>query len=166
MNTHSVSLSSPTISYTSVLPTILMEDHSKLSINLTKILATTIPLYVHIDWGDGKIELYDNNIFRAGVSINNTTNYSPIFQKNYTREYYPSSHSLYKSISAQVLVNYVSGEYTWFVIPIIIRSYDYFDSIKDIKLENTNIIPTSNNQKEHQFKIMEGGFLVETRGTK
>ena len=138
MNTYSLSLTSTSSSAIVVIPEIKMEDYSQLTISLANIYERTLPIYMKIDWGDGDVQIYNNNIYDS--AINSIIRYSPLLTNVYTKQYYPSATSLYKTLSAQLLINYSDGHYSWFIIPLKIRTYDYFDSIGDIKLQNTSII--------------------------
>jgi len=116
---------------------------------------------VIIDWGDTPPEVYDiSNIYNSSNIILTSTS-QPLLG-TYTHEYFPSSYALYKSLFAQILVNYSNGNYCWFIIPIKIRTYDYFESIYDMTLINTNILPSERNLKEHQFITAVGGYSLET----
>lgn len=162
MNTYNLSLSSNTTNFTSHVKLLEFQDYTKLNIDLSGISDTIIPVYVKIDWGLGDVvELYDNNIYRTGRDNVNALNFSPVLTNLYSNEYKPSSYALYKSLSAQVLVNYTNGDNNWFVIPIKIRTYDYFESLGDLKILNTNILPISGNPVEYQLESTINKQLIE-----
>lgn len=163
MNTYSIALSSLSTTHYEVLPQILLLDHTEFSITLGNITESVLPMYVKIDWGGGDVETFDNNLYMRGRALNNIVSYSPVLDTVYKKECYPSSYALYKEFSIQVLIHYVNGEYNWFVLPILLRSDDYFDSIRDLTLENINILPTAGNRKEYQFIAEKDDFLVEMR---
>lgn len=167
MNTYTLSLSSPSSSYISRLDSIYFDDHTKLTLDLSNIRESIIPNYVKINWGltvDSII--YDNDVYSSGRDDINTLRFSKVLNDTYSFEYYPSSTSLYKNLSAQVLVNYTNGDNAWFIIPIQIRTYDYFESIGDIKLINTNILPLSGNPLEYQLASTNDNQLIELRTIK
>jgi hypothetical protein len=121
------------------------------------------PISMRIDWGDGTMDFYDNNINQQESTVVNTFNISPLFITTYEHVYYPSSTSLYKSLSCQILIKYSNFDQSWYTIPIRIRTYDYFESIYDLKLINTNILPYNNNPKQHQLRAEVGNYLLEVR---
>lgn len=164
MNSYSLNLSSNKTEYYYVTSTLELDDLTKLSITVSDLSENNLPIYLKIDWGDGKSEIFDNNIYVQSRDQINIFNYSPLLTQTFTHIYYPSETSLYKSLSAQVFVHYSNGDNTWFVIPINIRTYDYFESIYDLKLVNTNILPLSTNIKQHQFITGKDGFTVELQG--
>lgn len=83
----------------------------------------------------------------------------------YDHTYYPSEKSLYRELSAQIYVEYCTGDYNWFIIPLRIRIYDYFESVYDMDLIHTNIIPLANTPKEHQFLTNFGNYCIELRSS-
>lgn len=158
MNNYNLQLPTNTTSYYEKLETISIDDQFNLNLDFSLLTETILPINIEIDWGDGNIENYDkNNIDTDNINI---FKFSPLLIAQYNHIYNPSETSLYKCLSAQVLVNYCNGDVTWYVIPIKIRTYDYFESIGDIILQNTNILP-DNNQKEHQLLISKGGYTIE-----
>lgn len=163
MNTYNLELQSTTTSETQVLPTLQLTDFTKLSLDLSGINETILPAFLKIDWGDGNSQIFDNDLLRFGNNTVNILKFSPLLTDTYSKTYYPSSTSLYKSLTAQVLVNYINNDTVWIIIPIEIRTNDYFESIYDLNLINTNILPQESNTKEHQFITGSGGFLIELR---
>ena len=161
MNTYNLTLSSSDTDYTSIVPTLYLDDHTKLILNVSRLSEKVLPIFLKVDWGDGNDNIYDNDIYVQSRDKVNIFTISPVLTDTYFKEYYPSETSLYKSLTAQVLVDYSNGDKTWIKIPIRIRTYDYFESIYDMTLTNTNILPLSTNNKEHQVIIDAGGFLVE-----
>lgn len=168
MNSYSISLSSNSPEYTFVNDELYMEDFTSLTLNLSAIDESLTPLYLKIDWGDGVLDVFDNELYKNYRESSIfpellAGKFSSLLQNTYTHEYYPSSNSLYKSVSAQILLEYCDGSINWFILPLKIRTYDYFESIYDIKLVNTNILPESGNPKEHQFITSKDGFVIESR---
>jgi len=165
MNTVTVSLTSSLTDYMRVLPTLVMDDHTKLTLNLEGLTEKVIPVYLKIDWGDGTSETHNNNIYNTARLEQNALVFNPIFAEYKTKEYYPSETCLYKCLTAQVFVNYANGDNNWHLIPIKIRTYDYFESIYDLKLDNTSILPTELNPKTHQFITKMGRVAIEMSGS-
>lgn len=161
MNNITINLSSNDTTYTSVLSNIYLEDHTTLSIDIQNVSDTVIPTYMKIDWGDGTSKLYNNDIPQQTRDSLNVFSYSNLLESTYDHEYYPSQTTLFKNLTAQVLINYSNGDYAWFILPITIRTYDYFESIYDLTLVNTNILPTENNNKQHQFISTKDRFTLE-----
>ena len=143
------------------------QDATTFNINfITKETSPTLNL--EIDWGFGEIVTIDNRVFklyRKDSIINeiNMYSYSTIFDKVYSNLYYPSTSSLYKNLTAQFLINYADGSYNLIIQPIIIRSYDYFESVYDLKLISTNISTLTSNKKTHTFITSKDGYLVESK---
>jgi hypothetical protein len=159
MNNYTISLPSNTTSYYEILPLLNMEDQSQIILDFSLITERIVPINIQIDWGDNLIENFDkNNVTPEEINI---FKFSPLLLKSYKHEYIPSETSLYKCLSAQVIINYCNGDVTWFVIPLKIRTYDYFESIGDVKLLNTNILPIDGNIKEHQLLTSKDGYTIE-----
>lgn len=163
MNNYNISLSSNSSTYSQLLSTLEFDDHTTLEINTTGISNEVMPIYIKIDWGDGDSETFNNSI-DSNRSIATVFTTSELFNKSYSHEYYPSEDTLYKELSAQVLVTYSNGNFSYFVIPILIRTYDYFESVYDLHLKHTNILTLEHNPKEHYFSTEKDGYLIELRG--
>jgi hypothetical protein len=168
MNSYTLNLSTNSSSTTQIKSEVTFDDFTTLSINLSGLIETYIPIYLKIDWGDGLDDVYNNSVYKIyrQDSILNEVMYgkfSSIFNTVYTHSYYPSASARYKLLSAQVYVEYSNGQSSWFVQPIKIVTRDYFESIYDIKLINADILPLSSNDKHYQFSVDSGGFLIEMR---
>lgn len=166
MNNYYLNLSSNNSSTISKLSEIELNDLTTLNISLSGLVETPYPLYLAIDWGDGTSEKYENTIFKNYRTSNIIPEilygkFSSIFQNIYQHTYKPSTTTLYKKLTAQCYVEYSDSTYTWFLLPIEIRSYGYFEAVGDMRLYNTNILPLTSNGKQHQFITDKGGFLVE-----
>jgi hypothetical protein len=162
MNSYTLQLSSNATSYTSTLPLIELDDHTMFYLDLSRLHKSIIPVFLQIDWGFGEVLTYDNNIFDENNS--QPSNFIPLFVDSYSHEYFPSATALYLSLSAQVLVRYATGDYAWFIIPIQIRTYGFAESVGDLTLINTNILPIEENLSEHQLKTSKDGYIIELRG--
>lgn len=160
MNSYTINLSSNSTNYQTINPELDLDDHSNIILNLSGVFGGLLPIYMTIDWGDGSVDSIDGLVFSerpsSGVFDNNT-----LLNTTYNHDYYPSPTTLYKNLSAQVLISYIDGNFSFFVIPIQIRTFDYFESMYDMRLKSTSILPLENNPKEHQFEIEKGGYLIE-----
>ncbi len=164
MNLYTLNLSSNSTSHIAHIEQLEFDDFTRLTLDLSDIVEPVLPVYVKIDWGIGDSVLYDNNIYRTGSNQINIVRYSPILTDTYSNDYYPSETALYKSLSGQVLIRYSNGDITYIVIPIRIRTYGYSESIGDLTLINTNILPIETNVSEHQLKTAVDGYILDLRG--
>ena len=159
MNTETIHLSSNSSSYIKYYDEISLNDNTKVILDFSRIFSTQIPINMIINWGDGNIQKFDHD-FDGGV-INTSGEETSMFQQTYSNIYYPSSTKLYKKITPQVLIMYADGNYSWFIIPLSIRTYGYFDSIYDIELSNTNIINSTSSPKQFQLKTNKSDQIIE-----
>jgi hypothetical protein len=86
--------------------------------------------------------------------------FSKILQDTYSFEYYPSKTATYKKMTAQFLIKYTNKNTTLITIPIEIRSADYFESVYDMKMISTHILP-EDGFKTHKFLTSKGNYVVE-----
>lgn len=163
MNTYTLNLSSPSTNYVFANPLLEFEDHTRLTLTLDSVNEVILPVFLKIDWGDGTSESFDNDLFQQGRTKVNIFRFSSILTETYSKDYYPSNTALYKSLTAQVFIDYSNGNNVWFLIPIKIRTYDYFESIYDLKLTNTNILPYAGNPTTHQLITGKDGTIIEVR---
>lgn len=162
MNTKTLYLSSTNSSLYDVSEELELEDHTNFIIDLSKIYNKILPSFIKIDWGDGTdSEMYDNDMYILDRKEANAFSYIPAFSKTYSHEYYPSSTSLYLNLSAQVLINYVNGDFYWNIIPIKVRTYDYFESLLDVKLEKNLLLPTYPEKTKIFMKEAKNGYLLQ-----
>ena len=169
MNAATLTLSSTYTNHVEILSELVLNDLTTLTLSISGLSEDAIPNYLKIDWGDGESHYADNRIYRNYRVESILTEVlqfkvSSILSNNYEHIYYPSSTSLYKNLSAQVYVSYMNGDYAWFIQPISIRSNDYFESIYDLKLLNTTILPISSNPKEHTLITSLDGQIIQLRG--
>jgi hypothetical protein len=165
MNTETITLSSNSTNLKTITSEYNLDDVTELNISFSNIDESSMPLYMIIDWGDGVIETFDNNIIQTNLNNINNFNYNPLFTNTYNHEYYPSNYALYKSLSAQILIKYSNSDETWFILPFKIRTYDYFESIYDLEFMNFNILPGENYPKQYQFITQKDRYLVELRSS-
>lgn len=167
MNTHTIFLSSSTTSTVLTASELVLFDNTTIYLNLSGITEEYIPTYLKIDWGDGEQDTINNSIYKNYRTDSilyevQFGKYSSLFSEEVKHVYYPSVSGRYKSLSAQVLIEYSNGDYTYFLIPIKIITADYFESVYDIKHIGVNMIPVSSNTKLHTFSIDKGGFMIES----
>ena len=167
MNTETIYLSSVSTSATNITDEVVLYDYTTVDISLSAVTEGYIPTYLKVDWGDGDSQVYNNSVYKTyrEMSIFNEVlygKYSSIFAETLQHTYYPSVSARYKSLSAQVLIEYSDGNYSWFVIPIKIVTGDYFETILDVKHIGMNVLPLSSNMKLHTFSVDAGGFLIES----
>jgi hypothetical protein len=164
MNTLNISLSSSSTNTVATTTLNVSDDYTEVILDLRNLYYNTIPMFLKIDWGDGVVESIDNDVYnqkkRGETSL---TNANSMFTTKYRKSIYPSNNSLYKNFTIQVYVQYSDGEYSWFRIPISIRTYDYFESLNDLTLLNVNILPDTNNPKEYQLLASESNSIIELR---
>lgn len=167
MNYYTLSVASTATSAVEIKPEVVFDDHTTLIINLSGATETFIPIYLKLDWGDGENEVISNSLYKVYREESILTEviygkFSSILNNSYMHAYYPSTSARYKSLSAQVYIEYSNGNFSWFVQPIKIITRDYFESIYNMKLLNTTILPIVGNTKQQHFAIDTGGFLIET----
>jgi hypothetical protein len=63
-------------------------------------------------------------------------------------------------MTAQFLIKYTNKDTTLITIPIEIRSADYFESVYDMKMISTHILP-EDGFKTHKFLTSKGNYVVE-----
>lgn len=163
MDTYTLTLTSLSSTAIQYLSTINLVDHTKLVIDISGLNNDYIPLYLKIHWGEGVTELFDNDILYYRNNLGNILT-EPILDGIYEHHYYPSSLALYKLLSAQVFIQYTNDGFYYALIPIKVKTKDYFESVGDMDLINTNILPTESNAAEHQFKTTAEGYIIELRG--
>jgi len=163
MNTENTLLSSNSIPYSEILPEVSFEDYTTLSVTLSNVLSAVIPRSIDIDWGDGTTEYHDSTIYKRYAEDEITFEYVPsVFYDTYSHEYYPSTTSLFKTLTAQFLVNYVNDDIAWFILPISINTNGFFREYGNVRLVGTKISTLSSNGAEHQLLSENGGLFEIT----
>jgi hypothetical protein len=162
MNTYTVTISSASSNVIETLPQIDLEDFTELSLNISNVYSKVIPIFIKIDWGDGVQILYDNDVYTTTTADTiNTSNYNTVLNTIYSSKIYPSPTTLYKNLHAQLYISYSNGDYSWFKLPISVRTNDFFESIGDLKLVNVNILPVEGNPKEYQLSTFIDNTILE-----
>ena len=163
MNTENILLSSNAIPYSEILPEVSFEDYTTLYVTLSNLLSAVIPRSVDIDWGDGETEYHDSTVYKRYAEDEITFEYVPsVFYDTYSHEYSPSTTTLFKSLTAQFLVNYVNDDIAWFVMPISINTNGFFREYGNVKLLGSKISTLSSNGAEHQILSENGGLFEIT----
>jgi len=165
MNTKTLILSTTSSSYNKVMDTVILNDATVLNISLGDVYEDVLPISLQINWGDNNILYYDNDLYKVyrKESIIPEVIYgkfSKILQDTYSFEYYPSKTATYKKMTAQFLIKYTNKDTTLITIPIEIRSADYFESVYDMKMMSTHILP-EDGFKTHKFLTSKGNYVVE-----
>lgn len=156
MNTAYLTLSSNTTNTTSILPIVVINDITTLSVILSSVSENLLPCFLKINWGDNTEEFFENDVM---LNIFSPTNrYSKVLDDIYTHVYYPSVSSTSQVLSANFYVSYCNGDVSTFTTPISVVNYDYSESIEDLKLLNTI---NKFDKKIHQFVTKKDGYLIE-----
>jgi hypothetical protein len=166
MNTKSIALSTNSSSYVEVMDTLILNDATTLTVFLGDIYEDVLPLSLKINWGDDNILYYDNDLYKnyRNESVINEIIYgkfSKLLQQEYSFDYYPSTTHTYKKTKVQFLIEYTNNNKSLITLPIEIRSSDYFESVGDIKMISTHVIP-EDNIKLHKFITDKYNYIVET----
>ena len=81
------------------------------------------PISLSIDWGDGIIDTEQNKLnkdYRKDSIINEVLygKFSSIFSKDYEHVYSPSTTSLFKTLTAEITMNYANFDELVYVLPL------------------------------------------------
>jgi hypothetical protein len=155
MNNATLSLSSNNTNV-STTASLSIVDITQLELDVFNISEKFLPLYLHIDWGDGSSLFMENDIFTPKLLINNA--FSSFFYQTFKKIYYPNANSKTQQLTAVCTLKYCNNDVSIFTIPITITNYDYVESIEDMYLLNT-VLKTD--KKIHQFITKKDGLLVE-----
>lgn len=158
MNTLNIFLSSNTTNHVQYLDTLTLNDYTKVSLNLERVFSNKIPSYIKINWGDGTPSQIFNNDMYGGGNDNQLSflNYYGVFTQTYFHEFYPSNTSNYKQLSSQVLIKYSDGNFSHFVIPMIIRTYDFSESVGEYKIIDYNAV---GNDLKYHIQTIDGEIM-------
>lgn len=165
MNTKTLILSTTSSSQIQTLNTVVLNDATTLNVILGDVYEDILPTSLKINWGDNNILYYDNDLYKLyrKESIIPEVLYgkfSKIFQTTYSFDYYPSKIATYKQMTSQFLIKYTNKDTTLITIPILIKSSEYFDSVYDIKLISSQILP-EDGFKSHKFLTHNGSYIAE-----
>lgn len=168
MKTENISFETNTSAVSTVLPEIMLYDMTTVALTLSGISENQIPTLVKINWGDESVVEVANNSFIKNYREDSIfpevmyNKFSTILGRKYTHIYYPSTIARFKSLSAQIVIEYFNGDRASIIQPLKILSEDFYESIQDLKHINTNILPVSGNNKQFIFSTLKDGFLVES----
>ena len=170
MNTKTLLLSTSSSSHVEIMDTVILNDATTLNVSLGDVYEDVLPISLQINWGDNNILYYDNDLYKIykKESIIPEVIYgkfSKILQNTYSFEYYPSKTATYKKMTAQFLLKYTNKDTTLITIPIEIRSADYFESVYDMKLISSHVLP-DDGVKTHKFLTKKGKYIVEVETVK
>jgi hypothetical protein len=153
MNTYTITLSSNSTSYSTTLSTQNVEDVTNVILNFENIYQEIIPTQIVIDWGNGNVQTIENDPYRVLLRTEvNVFSRFPITSTTQSQVLYPSETKLYKTFNIQVIVIYSDYNYSYFNIPVSLRSGDFFETIQDLKIQDVVILPEDNNPKNYIFK--------------
>lgn len=161
MNTAYITLSSNSSNFTTTLPELSVIDITTLYVNLSNVSEVTLPLYLDIQWGDGKSTFEENDVFSDDSYKNNfiTLNrYTSFFYKTHNNIYHPSGTSLTERLTAVCKMKYCNNDVATFNIPILIQNGDYDSTIEDVYLVNTIF---NSGKKIHQLLTKRDGYVIE-----
>lgn len=167
MNIKTISFSTSATSISSTASELKLNDLTSLTINLSGIVETQLPLFLTINWGDGHLERFQSSFtkdYRVESIIPEIlyNKLSSLLSNTRTHLYYPSISARYKKLSAEINIEYINGDVCSIIQPINIVTSDYFESIGDMKHIHTNILQVPGNNKQFIFSVDKGGFLIES----
>jgi hypothetical protein len=159
MNTKFLSLSSTNTNQTMTYSTIMVVDHTLLTLSLSGATERILPTHLTIDWGDDVEDFFENDILQNQNIASNV--FSSLLINTYTHEYFPSAISTSQTLTATVSLYYTNSDISTFTLPLSITNYDYATSVGDVRLVNTDYLQSGS--KIHQLVTNEGGYLLELR---
>lgn len=167
INTKTISISSDTASITSVSPLSYVSDITTIEIDMSNIYNDKLIYRRLIDWGDRSPiqETLATPVkdYRVDSIIPEIIygDFSNILYKDTSHVYVPSLSADVLSLTAQVLIEYMDTSTGLFYIPICIYSGSYYDSIGDLNIIHTNLIPISSNNINFVFSAEETDHIIE-----
>jgi hypothetical protein len=162
MNTYTITLSSGSTTDNHTLSTHQLIDFTRLTLNLENIYSFTIPSQLIINWGDGQQQLFDNDLYKILDRYEiNVFNSNPLLISKYSHDFSPSDKFLYKELTIQILILYTNGDYSSISIPIIIRTNDFFESIYELSLKESILLPDTNNPQKYILKTSLSNQIFE-----
>lgn len=168
MNSYAISLSSATTNIVSFIGTTYLTDVTNVTIDLLGVYDKILTSRILIDWGDGSpIENYDRSFFKdyKTDSIFPEILYgkeSVLLSNTYSHVFYSSDSTLQLVLTAQLTIVYTDNNQARFVIPISISSGSFYDTIYDLSLVGTNLLPLSTNPINFVFAIEKDGYIIES----
>jgi len=167
MNSYTLNISSTTTGTTTHYSEIDLFDVTSFNLNFDNVTQPILTTRLLIDWGDGsKVEEYQKSLYKTyrTTSIFSEILYGregALLAKVYSHEYYPSTTTLQLKLSAQVVIGFADNTQNIFIIPLNIRSGSFYETIYDIGLAGTNMIPISTNNINFVFTTVQDGYIIE-----
>lgn len=164
MTTQTIYLSSNSGSTLVVSPTAYMYDTTTLVLNTQSVYADKPLISITINWGDGTAsEYYTNDFFPDQLNVVNEISfgYDYTIVKPYSHQYSPSSISLTRILSAQLLVNYYDNTTCRFLIPINITNPSLLNKVGDLNVLSVNSLSLSGEYIVSLHTSNEG-FVIDT----
>ena len=167
MNTYTLLLCANTTSEVKYFYNIDLYDITYFSISLSAI-SESIPLKrIEIDWGDGDSSLFINRFTKAYREDSIFAEllygkFSSIFAEDISHQYRPSQSSMYALLSCQILIEYIDGNHNKFIAPITLKSHEFHDSIGELYVLNTNLLPLTSNNVKMTFATQAGNQIIES----
>ena len=167
MNTLIINLSSNTSNGTEALSELLMYDKTTLKVSLSGISEDKIPLGARFEWGDGEEDVNFNDVYK-----NYTTDtilpellegkLSKIFSHISSHTYYPSTNTLYTSLTAHIDVFYPVDDVLTFILPLKIRKNSFLEDFEDIDLTHTRFVEGLDREYHFSGKFNDASFEMVT----
>lgn len=167
MNSYTFNISSTTTGTTVYYSEIDLFDVTTFNLNFDNVAQPILSTRLLIDWGDGsKTEEYEKSLFRSyrTTSIFSEVLYGregALLEKVYSREYYPSNTTLQLKLSAQVVIVFANDAQNRYIIPLNIRCGSFYETIYDLGLADTNMLPISTNNINFVFTTVQDGYIIE-----
>tara|TARA_R110000772_G_scaffold245386_2_gene358812 strand:- start:604 stop:1116 length:513 start_codon:yes stop_codon:yes gene_type:complete len=167
MNTLKITLSSADSTSTNYVAQQSLSESTNVTLSMDGVFEDSLVRKLTIDWGDGteieKITGGHLKTYREDSILNEVLygKLSPLLSAEYTHDYVPSSTTLVKLLSAQILIDYTSDNASLFIIPFEIRAGSFYDSIGDLNIVQTNLIPVSSNSVNFTFSTEKDGHIIE-----
>jgi hypothetical protein len=165
MTNYNISLSSNSASTLIHVPTVYMYDTSVLTLDTLDIYVGKPIVSLTFRWGDGAADQYYTNDFFAETTdiVNEITfGYDYNVIKEYSHQYSPSSKSLTKVLTAQVLANYYDDTSCRFVIPINITNPSLINKVGDLNILNIAASDLVADEYLLTLHTKNGGYVVDT----
>lgn len=147
MNSYTILLSSNPSTTVRYLNSVTLNDISNVTLSLSAVDRTRIPISLKIRWGDNSADEFSSNNFFVDYSkqsildqIQYSINYTIL--KDYNHIFYPSSTALTTVLSCQLLLTYQDSTSCRFVQPITLYSPSFYSKVGDLSLINSSFVST------------------------
>jgi len=164
MNTHTYSIPYTSLSATTELP-VYFYDRTILDVNIQNLPEVPLIQNIHVNWGDGISETYANRFYKfyrtdsifAELTGGKITS---IYAETMNHIYDIQSDSVFSRLSCNVVIDYVNGYCQTFTQPIVYKINEFHDAIKELKLQNIQVLPKEANPIKSVY-ITETGYVIE-----